>query len=148
MFRRGACGQLAPEVSNIYTRSYPTTDVFERGSPPSKAGRAPLLGQAAETLAILAITRPGDEIVSANNLYGGTYQLFHYSLPKLGRTVKFVDSTNLEQFKKAISAKTRAVYAETIGNPKLDCRTSKPSRRSPTMPGSLSSSTTRWGSAW
>jgi len=77
-------------------------------------------GQAAETYALLAITRLGDEIVSANNLYGGTYQLFHYTLLKLGRTVKFVDSQNPEAFRKAINAKTRAVFAETIGNPKLD----------------------------
>ena len=62
----------------------------------------------------------GDEIVSANNLYGGTYQLFHYTFPKLGRTVKFVDSTKPEAFRKAITPKTRAIYAETIGNPKLD----------------------------
>ena len=71
-------------------------------------------------MAILNITRLGDEIVAADNLYGGTYQLFHYTLPKLGRTVKFVDSRDPEAFKKAISEKTRAVYAETIGNPKLD----------------------------
>jgi O-acetylhomoserine (thiol)-lyase len=77
-------------------------------------------GQAAETLALLAITQVGDEIVSANNLYGGTYQLFHYTFPKLGRKVRFVDSTKPEEFKKAITKKTRAVYAETIGNPKLD----------------------------
>ena len=60
-------------------------------------------GQAAEALALLAITRLGDEIVSANNLYGGTYQLFHYTLPKLGRQVKFVDSTKPELFKYAIT---------------------------------------------
>ncbi|HLN89098.1 MAG TPA: O-acetylhomoserine aminocarboxypropyltransferase/cysteine synthase family protein, partial [Candidatus Binatia bacterium] len=77
-------------------------------------------GQAAETLALLAITQVGDEIVAANNLYGGTYQLFHYTFPKLGRTVKFVDSQKPAEFKKAITAKTRAIYAETIGNPKLD----------------------------
>ena len=77
-------------------------------------------GQAAETFALLAITQVGDEIVSANNLYGGTYQLFHYTFPKLGREVKFVDSTKPEEFKKAITKKTRAIYAETIGNPKLD----------------------------
>jgi O-acetylhomoserine (thiol)-lyase len=60
------------------------------------------------------------EIVSANNLYGGTYQLFHHTFPKLGRTVNFVDSTKPKEFKKAITDKTRALYAETIGNPKLD----------------------------
>ena len=71
-------------------------------------------------MALLNITRLGDEIVSANNLYGGTYQLFHYTFPKLGRTVRFVDSQDPEEFKRAITEKTRAVYAETIGNPKLD----------------------------
>jgi len=75
---------------------------------------------AAETLALLAITRVGDEIVSANNLYGGTYELFHYTFPKFGRKVIFVDSQKPEEFKKAITSKTRAIYAETIGNPKLD----------------------------
>jgi O-acetylhomoserine (thiol)-lyase len=112
------------EFGNIYTRIMnPTTDVFERRMAAIEGGTGALAvasGQAAETLAILAITRPGDEIVSADNLYGGTYQLFHYSLPKLGRTVKFVESTDLEQFKKACTPKTRAVFAETVGNPKLD----------------------------
>jgi O-acetylhomoserine (thiol)-lyase len=77
-------------------------------------------GQSATTLAMLSITQVGDEIVSGNNLYGGTYQLFHYTFPKLGRTVKFVDSRSPEAFRKAITPKTRALYAETIGNPKLD----------------------------
>ena len=58
--------------------------------------------------------------MSANNLYGGTFELFHYTFPKLGRKVKFVDSENLDGFKKAITEKTRAIYAETVGNPKLD----------------------------
>jgi O-acetylhomoserine (thiol)-lyase len=71
-------------------------------------------------LALLTITQVGDDVVSANNLYGGTYQLFHYTFPKLGRTVKFVDSGNLDELREAISEKTRAIYAETIGNPKLD----------------------------
>jgi O-acetylhomoserine (thiol)-lyase len=112
------------ELGNIYTRIMnPTTDVFERRMAAIEGGTGALAlssGQAAETLAILAITRVGEEIVSANNLYGGTYQLFHYTLPKLGRTVRFVDSQNPEAFRKAIGEKTRAVYAETIGNPKLD----------------------------
>jgi O-acetylhomoserine (thiol)-lyase len=77
-------------------------------------------GQAATTLALLNITQVGDEIVSANNLYGGTYQLFHYTFPKLGRTVKFVNSRDPEAFLRAITSKTRAIYIETIGNPKLD----------------------------
>ncbi len=85
-----------------------------------KAALALSSGQAATTFSLLAITQLGDEIVSADNLYGGTYQLFHYTFPKIGRTVKFVDSRDPEQFKKAITDKTKAIYAETIGNPKLD----------------------------
>jgi len=112
------------EFGNIYTRIMnPTTDVFERRIAALEGGTGALAvssGQAAETLAILAITQLGDEIVSANNLYGGTYELFHYTLPKLGRTAKFVDSTKPEEFRKAIGPKTKAIYAETIGNPKLD----------------------------
>ena len=112
------------ELGNIYTRLMnPTTDVFEKRVAAIEGGTAALAvasGQAAITLALLTITQVGDEIVSANNLYGGTYELFHYTFPKLGRTVKFVDSKNPEEFKKAITDKTRAIYAETIGNPKLD----------------------------
>ena len=112
------------ELGNIYTRMMnPTTEVFEKRVAAIEGGTAALAvasGQAAETLALLAITQVGDEIVSANNLYGGTYQLFHYTFRKLGRKVRFVDSSKPEEFKKAINEKTRAVYAETIGNPKLD----------------------------
>jgi O-acetylhomoserine (thiol)-lyase len=109
---------------NIYSRMMnPTNDVFERRIAALEGGAAALSvasGQAAETYAILNITRPGDNIVATNNLYGGTYELFHYTFPKLGRTVKFVESGNLEAIKKAINLRTRAIYAETIGNPKLD----------------------------
>ncbi|MDA4113296.1 MAG: O-acetylhomoserine aminocarboxypropyltransferase/cysteine synthase [Thaumarchaeota archaeon] len=112
------------EFGNIYTRIMnPTTDVFERRIAALEGGSGALAvgsGQAAQALALLAITQLGDEIVSANNLYGGTYQQFHYTFPKLGRKVKFVDSTKPEDFRKAITEKTRAIYAETIGNPKLD----------------------------
>ncbi len=112
------------ELGNIYTRIMnPTNDVFERRIAALEGGVAALAvasGQAAISLALLAITQVGDEIVSANNLYGGTYELFHYTFPKLGRKVVFVDSTKPEEFKKAINSRTRAVYAETIGNPKLD----------------------------
>ena len=112
------------ELGNIYTRIMnPTTDIFERRIAALEGGSGALAvssGQAAETLALLAITQVGDEIVSANNLYGGTYELFHYTFPKLGRNVKFVDSAKPEAFKEAITGRTRAVYAETIGNPKLD----------------------------
>jgi O-acetylhomoserine (thiol)-lyase len=112
------------ELGNIYTRLMnPTTDVFERRVAAIEGGSGALAvssGQAAITFALLNITRPGDNIVAANNLYGGTYELLHYTFPKLGRTAKFVDSQNLDAFKKAIDTHTRALYAETIGNPKLD----------------------------
>jgi O-acetylhomoserine (thiol)-lyase len=112
------------ELGNIYTRIMnPTTDVFEKRVAAIEGGTAALAvasGQAAEALALLGITQVGDDVVSANNLYGGTYQLFHYTFPKLGRTVKFVDSSKPEEFQKAITPRTRAIYAETIGNPKLD----------------------------
>ncbi len=112
------------EFGNIYTRLMnPTTDVFEKRVAALEGGTGALAvasGQSAITLALLAITRLGDEIVAANNLYGGTYQLFHYTFPKLGRTVKFVNSRDLDAFRKAITPRTRAIYAETIGNPKLD----------------------------
>jgi O-acetylhomoserine (thiol)-lyase len=101
------------EFGNIYTRIMnPTTDVFEQRIAAIEGGTGALgvsSGQAATTLALLNITQVGDEIVSANNLYGGTYQLFHYTLPKLGRTVVFVDSQKPEAFRKAITPKTRAV---------------------------------------
>src|SRR5512146_3037677 len=88
------------EFGNIYSRMMnPTTDVFEKRIAAIEGGTGALAvasGQAAETLALLNITRLGDEIVSANNLYGGTYQLLHYTFPKLGRTKRFVDSQDLE----------------------------------------------------
>ena len=112
------------EFGNIYTRLMnPTTDVFEKRIAAIEGGTGALgvaSGQSAITYALLAITRLGDEIVAGNNLYGGTYQLFHYTFPKLGRTVKFVNSRDPEAFRKAITPKTRAVYVETVGNPKLD----------------------------
>lgn len=112
------------EPGNIYTRmNNPTTDVFERRIAAVEGGRSALAvssGQAAEAFALLNISEVGDEFVSANNLYGGTYQLFHYTFPKLGRKVKFVDSSRPEECRRAITDKTRAIYAEAIGNPKLD----------------------------
>lgn len=112
------------EFGNIYTRLMnPTTDVFEKRIAAIEGGVAAVAtasGQAATTTAILNVTRPGDEIISLDNLYGGTYQLFRVTLPLLGRTVKFVKSGDLSALKAAITPKTRAVYAETIGNPKLD----------------------------
>jgi O-acetylhomoserine (thiol)-lyase len=112
------------ELGNIYTRLMnPTTDVFEKRVAALEGGTGGLAtasGQAAISLALLTITQPDDEIVAANNLYGGTYSLLHYTFAKLGRKVVFVDSQNPAEFKKAITSKTRAIYAETIGNPKLD----------------------------
>lgn len=112
------------EFGNIYTRLMnPTTDVFEQRMAALEGGTGALAvssGQAATTFALLAITQVGDEIVAANNLYGGSYQLLHYTFPKLGRKVTFVDSKDPGAFRKAITPRTRAIYAETIGNPKLD----------------------------
>lgn len=112
------------EFGNIYTRLMnPTTDVFEKRIALLDGGVGALAvssGQAATTLALLNIAQAGDEIVSADNLYGGTYNLFHYTFPRLGLTVKFVRSNDLDAFQKAISPKTKAIYAESIGNPKLD----------------------------
>jgi len=112
------------EFGNIYTRIMnPTNDVLEQRMAQIEGGTGALAvgsGQAAETLALLNITRPGDEIVSADNLYGGTYELFHYTFPKLGRKVKFVNSADPNAFREALTDSTRALYAETIGNPKLD----------------------------
>ena len=112
------------ELGNIYTRLMnPTTDVFEKRVAAIEGGTGALAtasGQAAETLALLTITQVGDEIVAANNLYGGTYQLLHYTFSKLGRKTIFVESSKPKEFKKAITTKTRAIYAETIGNPKLN----------------------------
>jgi O-acetylhomoserine (thiol)-lyase len=112
------------EFGNIYTRIMnPTTDVFEKRMAALEGGTGALAvasGHAAQAMTILNITQLGDEIVAADNLYGGTYQQLHNMFRKLGRKTIFVDSTRPEEFKKAITAKTRAIYAETIGNPKLD----------------------------
>ncbi|NHN29414.1 homocysteine synthase [Paenibacillus agricola] len=112
------------EFGNIYTRIMnPTTDVFEKrvaaleGAP---AALATASGQAAITYSILNIAGAGDEIVSAASLYGGTYNLFAITLPKLGINVKFVDPSNPEHFRAAITDKTKAIFAESIGNPKGD----------------------------
>ena len=110
------------EFGNIYTRIMnPTQDVFEKRIAALEGGVAALAfasGQSAETFAILNIAKAGDEIVSTTSLYGGTYNLFHYSLPKLGITVKFSDPSP-EGIRAAITDKTKAVYSETIGNPDL-----------------------------
>ncbi len=112
------------EFGNIYTRIMnPTTDVFEKRIAALEGGAAGLAlasGQAAETLAILTLAGAGDEIVSTTSLYGGTYNLFHYTLPRLGITVRFVDAADYDGLKAAITDRTRAVYSESVGNPKLD----------------------------
>ena len=112
------------EFGNIYTRIMnPTWDVLEQRIAALEGGVAALVtasGQAAQALAILNIASAGDQIVSSASLYGGTYNLFHYTLPKLGIETAFVDPGNPENFKRAITAKTRLVYAETMGNPKND----------------------------
>jgi O-acetylhomoserine (thiol)-lyase len=112
------------EFGNIYTRLMnPTTDVLEKRVALLDGGVGALAtasGQAAISLALMNITQAGDEIVSADNLYGGTYNLFHYTFARFGIKVKFVKSNDLEAFRKAITSKTKAIYAESIGNPKLD----------------------------
>jgi O-acetylhomoserine (thiol)-lyase len=112
------------ELGNIYSRIMnPTNDVFEKRVAALEGGTGALAvasGHAAQVLAFLSITQVGEEVVAANNLYGGTYQQLHYMFPKLGRKAVFVDSTKPDEFKRAITPKTRALYAETIGNPKLD----------------------------
>lgn len=112
------------EFGNIYTRLMnPTTDVFEKRIAALEGGVGALAvasGQSAITLSLLNIAKSGDEIVSADNLYGGTYNLFHYTFPKFGIKVNFVKSNDLAALKAAITPKTKAVYAESIGNPKLD----------------------------
>jgi len=112
------------EFGNIYTRIMnPTTDVFEKRVAALEGGAAALAtasGQAAETLTIITLARAGEEIVSTTSLYGGTYNLFHYTLPKLGIVVRFVDADDFDGLRAAINDKTRAVYTESLGNPKLD----------------------------
>jgi O-acetylhomoserine (thiol)-lyase len=112
------------EFGNIYTRIMnPTTDVFEQRIAQLEGGTGALAtasGQAAETLALLNIARAGDEILSSASLYGGTYNLFSNTFPRMGIEVKFVDPSVPANFRKAITKKTKAIFAETVGNPKLD----------------------------
>ena len=112
------------EFGNIYTRlQNPTTDVFEKRAALLDGGVGALAvasGQSAITISLLNIAQAGDEIVSADNLYGGTYNLFHYTFKRLGIKVNFVKSSDIDAFKNAINEKTKAIYAESIGNPKLD----------------------------
>jgi O-acetylhomoserine (thiol)-lyase len=112
------------EFGNIYTRIMnPTTDVFEQRIAALEGGVGALAtasGQAAETLAILNIAGTGDNIVSSSDLYGGTYNLFRHTLPKLGITTRFVDARDYEGFAQAIDERTRAFFLELVGNPRLD----------------------------
>ncbi|MFS1513569.1 homocysteine synthase [Chengkuizengella sp. SCS-71B] len=112
------------EFGNVYTRLMnPTSDSFEKriaaleGAP---AALATASGSSAITYSILNIAGAGDEIVSASSLYGGTFNLFSVSLPRIGIDVKFVDPNDPDNFRKAITSKTKALYAESIGNPKGD----------------------------
>ncbi|MEK4046704.1 homocysteine synthase [Paenibacillus sp. FSL H8-0048] len=109
------------EFGNIYTRLMnPTTDVFEQRLAALEGGAGALAtasGQAAISFSILNIAGAGDEIVSSASLYGGTYNMFSTTLPKLGIKVNFVNSDDPENFRAAITDKTKALYAETIGNP-------------------------------
>ncbi|MDF3337352.1 bifunctional o-acetylhomoserine/o-acetylserine sulfhydrylase [Mycolicibacterium septicum] len=113
------------EPGNIYTRiGNPTTDVVEQRIAALEGGVAALLlssGQAAETFAILNLAGAGDHIVSSPRLYGGTYNLFHYTLPKLGIEVSFVeDPDSLDSWRAAVRPNTKAFFAETISNPQID----------------------------
>jgi len=112
------------EFGNIYTRIMnPTTDVFEQRIAQLEGGTGALAvasGQAAETLALLNIARAGDEILSSASLYGGTYNLFSHTFPRMGIAVKFVDPKDPKSFRKALTKKTKAIFAESVGNPKLD----------------------------
>jgi O-acetylhomoserine (thiol)-lyase len=112
------------EFGNIYTRIMnPTNDVFEKRITELEGGAAGLAlasGQAAETLTVLNLARAGDNLVSSQSLYGGTYNLFAYTLPKWGIATRFVDIHDLEQVRTAIDGGTRLLFVETIGNPQLD----------------------------
>jgi O-acetylhomoserine (thiol)-lyase len=112
------------EFGNIYTRIMnPTSDVVEQRIAALEGGVGGLVtssGQAAETFAILNLAKTGDHIISATSLYGGTYNLFHYTLPRLGIETTFVDTGDLEAYRAAIRPNTKAIYGESVGNPRLD----------------------------
>src|SRR5215207_3110944 len=112
------------EFGNIYTRIMnPTTDVLEQRIAALEGGVGALAlasGQAAETLGILGLAGVGDNIISSTDLYGGTYNLFRHTLPKIGITTRFVDARDFDGFRKAIDGRTKLVFLELIGNPKLD----------------------------
>ncbi|MHB1132495.1 MAG: O-acetylhomoserine aminocarboxypropyltransferase/cysteine synthase family protein [Chloroflexota bacterium] len=112
------------EAGHIYTRiSNPTTAVFEERVALLEGGVGALAlasGQAAITTALLTILQAGDELISATNLYGGTYNLFAHTFARLGIKTVFVDSSDPENFRRALTGRTRAIYGETVGNPRLD----------------------------
>ncbi len=112
------------QFGNIYTRIMnPTTDVFEQRVAALEGGIAALAtssGQAAQFLAITSLAGPGDEVVAASTLYGGTYTQFDVSFRRLGIEVKFVEPDDPENFRRAITPRTRAVYGETIANPRMN----------------------------
>ena len=112
------------EFGNIYTRIMnPTTDVFEKRVAALEGGVAGLAtasGQAAQLIAVTTIAQAGENIISTSLLYGGTYNQFKVTLPRLGIDVKFVDGDNPADFEKLIDPKTKALYIETIGNPRLN----------------------------
>ncbi len=112
------------EFGNIYTRIMnPTTDAFEKRIAALEGGAAALAtasGQAAETLTLLTLMKSGDEFISASSLYGGTYNLFKVTFPRLGIQSKFVEISDLDAIKAAVTDKTKAIYAESLGNPRLD----------------------------
>ncbi|HQF51469.1 MAG TPA: O-acetylhomoserine aminocarboxypropyltransferase/cysteine synthase [Thermoleophilia bacterium] len=112
------------EPGNIYTRIMnPTTDVLEKRVAALEGGVGALAlasGSSAVTFAILNIAGAGDHVVSANSLYGGTYNLFVHTLPRLGVEVELVDPVDPENFRRAVRPSTKLLYAETVGNPKLD----------------------------
>ena len=112
------------EFGNIYTRIMnPTTDVFEQRIAALEGGVAAVAtssGQAAQFLTITTIAQAGDNIVSTSYVYGGTYNQFKVTLPRLGIQVKFVEGDDPEDFRKAIDANTKALYVETIGNPRFN----------------------------
>jgi O-acetylhomoserine (thiol)-lyase len=112
------------EFGNIYTRIMnPTSDVFEQRIAALEGGVGALAvasGQAAETLSILNIAGAGDNIVSSSDLYGGTYNLFRHTLPKIGITTRFVDARDYDGFAAAIDGNTKAFFLELLGNPRLD----------------------------
>ncbi|MCS7259158.1 MAG: O-acetylhomoserine aminocarboxypropyltransferase/cysteine synthase [Anaerolineae bacterium] len=112
------------EMGNIYTRIMnPTTDVFERRMADLEGGVGALAassGHAAQTMAILTLCQAGDHIVSASTLYGGTFNQFNYTFPRMGIEVTFVDPSDPENFRRAIRDNTKLLFGETLGNPRIN----------------------------